>query len=377
MKINIHHKCEDYGSYAATRVKNMFNVDSGNEFKLEADLPIEDMDWQIGVIVGPSGSGKTSIGARIFGPRHSIFKPRGWPKDRPIIEVIDGLCGNFDTATGSLSAVGLGNVPAWLRPYPVLSNGEKFRANLARIIATEPDKIVIDEFTSELDRQVARFGALAFAKAWRRTEGQRVLLTPHRDVLAWLKPDWIFDTATGKFAGRCLQRRPKIKLEIYETSWKLWPFFEPHHYLKANRLIAATYYVGVSKGEPVAFVGMSPRPGMRDIRIARLVVLPDWQGAGIGRAFIDHLAERMLRGLNRFKRRMATTISTAHPGLCKSMRRDPRWVQISAALCGTDKAASSRSLTRMMSKKKGATRTISGYGGHFRAIQGFRFVGRN
>ena len=34
--------------------------------------------------------------------------------------------------TGMLSAVGLGDVPAWLRPFNVLSNGEKFRAGLAR-----------------------------------------------------------------------------------------------------------------------------------------------------------------------------------------------------------------------------------------------------
>jgi len=56
-------------------------------------------------------------------------------------------------------------VPAWLRPFTVLSNGEKFRATLARIIADAPERVVIDEFTSVVDRQIAKFGALAFQKA--------------------------------------------------------------------------------------------------------------------------------------------------------------------------------------------------------------------
>jgi hypothetical protein len=46
--------------------------------------------------------------------------------------------GDFDAVTAALAAVGLGTVPAWLRPFPLLSNGEKFRANLARAICEAP-----------------------------------------------------------------------------------------------------------------------------------------------------------------------------------------------------------------------------------------------
>lgn len=71
-------------------------------------------------------------------------------------------------------------MPTWLRPYPVLSNGEKFRADLARLICEAPASAIVDEFTSDVDRQIAKFGALAFQKAWRRTKGCKVvLLTPH------------------------------------------------------------------------------------------------------------------------------------------------------------------------------------------------------
>ena len=110
------------------------------------------------------------------------------------------------------------SVPTWLRPYPVLSNGEKFRADLARLVCDAPERAIVDEFTSVVDRQIAKFGALAFAKAWRRLKGnQVVLLTPHYDVVEWLEPDWVFDTAKRSFA-RGLLRRPQFDLEIWQTA---------------------------------------------------------------------------------------------------------------------------------------------------------------
>ena len=64
MKVAINHTCTDFDSYRAERVKSLFNVESGANFTLNADLPIDDKEWQIGVIVGASGSGKTSIGSK-------------------------------------------------------------------------------------------------------------------------------------------------------------------------------------------------------------------------------------------------------------------------------------------------------------------------
>ena len=66
--------------------------------------------------------------------------------------------GDFDAVTGALAAVGLGTVPTWLRPYPVLSNGEKFRADLARLICEAPSRVVVDleVLFQELDGLEAR-----------------------------------------------------------------------------------------------------------------------------------------------------------------------------------------------------------------------------
>ncbi|MEV1247900.1 hypothetical protein [Nonomuraea sp. NPDC049750] len=60
-----------------------------------------------------------------------------------------------------LGAVGLSSPPAWLRPYRTLSNGEAFRASIARALAESGDLVVIDEFTSVVDRQVAKVAGMS------------------------------------------------------------------------------------------------------------------------------------------------------------------------------------------------------------------------
>ncbi len=370
MKLAVHHRCDEFSSYRAARVKSLFNVDSGANFQLEADLDLDSAPWQIGVIVGPSGSGKTSMGRALWG-RGAVYSP-AWPEGQPIIDAITPDSG-FDDVTAALSSVGLGSVPTWLRPYSVLSNGEQFRANLARLIAEAPCQAVLDEFSSVVDRQIARIGAGAFAKAWRRTSGQAVLLSCHYDILDWVQPDWVFDTATGQFQRGWLRRRPRIDVDLWQCGWEHWPTFEPHHYLKLPRMIAATNNVATVDGHLVAHVAVSTR-SRAEARACRLVVMPEWQGAGVGLRFLDAVCERWRLGENRYGRPMPTLFHTSHPGLASALRRSARWTQVSAVLIGQSKT---RSLATMRSsaERNGATSTGAGYGGHFRAVQGFRYLG--
>ena len=371
MRVEIAHRTDDFSSYRAARVKSLFNCEDATAFDLTADLPVEDRDWKIGVVVGPSGSGKSSIGRALWdgeGIKRSAFR---WPKDRPIIDVIADR-GDFDEVTGALGQVGLGEVRAWLRPYHVLSTGQQFRADLARVLAERPERVVVDEFTSVVDRQIAKVGAQAFAKGWRRGPGHAVLLPCHYDVLDWLGPDWVFDTASGAFTWGWNQRRPPIDVDIRQGDWSLWPLFKPYHYLEAGPMIGAKVYVAFIDDRPVAHLGMGTaaiktKQGQTfEARACRMVVMPEWQGAGVGMRFLNAVCELQRTGEGiKPGRRLTTIFHTSHPQLCAALRRDPRWVQVSAALHGTNK------------KKSGASmKSINvGYGGHFRAVQGFRYLG--
>lgn len=196
MLVEAHRTVEVQHTYGVARALALFNVppEDVTEFHIEAEIPVESQDWQIGAIIGPSGSGKTTL---VEALKEAGFTEAELDEWSPELSILDGIAGGFDKATGALASVGLGTVPSWIRPYHVLSNGEKFRASLARILNGTATDVVIDEFTSVVDRRVACIGAGAFAKAWRRRPAGRVVVVgPHFDILPWIKPDWVVRTST-------------------------------------------------------------------------------------------------------------------------------------------------------------------------------------
>lgn len=375
MKIEVHHRVSDFNSYRAARVKSLFNAQNGCNF----DLEIEDVDlsgeWSIGVVVGPSGSGKTSIGKMIFGENTPIYDyHEGWAYDKPIVDCI-APDGDFNEVTGALANVGLGDVPAWLRPFHVLSNGEQFRAGLARVVCEKPKEIVIDEFTSVIDRQIAKIGSQAFQKAWRRGNkgGKVVLLTPHYDILDWVQPDWVIDTKTKTFVRGSLRQRPKINLDIFKVDSSYWRFYKPHYYLDLPMPIAAEYFIGVVDGELACHMAVSPMFQCGGYRGTRLVTMPEWQGAGVGSKFLCFIGQYCLDGKARCNRKLPLYFHTSHPQLCGYLRHSKKWVQVSAEMYGVNKRKNAESINKHGTKLKALRST--GYGGHFRAIQGFKYIG--
>lgn len=130
-------------------------------FTGEIDLPEE---WNIGLIVGRSGSGKTTIARELFGEH--IISGFEYTHESILDDMPQGV--SVEEICKTLCSVGFASPPSWLKPYSVLSNGEKMRCDLARAMLEKRDLFVFDEFTSVVDRNVAQIGSLAIQKAIRR-----------------------------------------------------------------------------------------------------------------------------------------------------------------------------------------------------------------
>ena len=179
-------------SFRAQSVVGSFTL---NDVKLQkrfkGSLPIEDDDWQIGIIVGRSGSGKSSIAKRLF-PEAYIL---GFEYSQKCI--LDDFPAELETSeiTKMLCSVGFASPPDWLKAYSCLSQGEKMRVDIARALCLPQKLIVFDEFTSVVDREVAKVSAYAISKAIRRQKNKKfIAVTCHYDVIDWLEPDWVFNT---------------------------------------------------------------------------------------------------------------------------------------------------------------------------------------
>lgn len=176
-------------TFRVAKVMSDFDVKiehSNEHFEGNIQIPKE---WNIGLIVGGSGTGKTTIAKELF--KDNIINEFNW-NDK---SVLDNMPENIETKDieKMFYSVGFGSVPSWLKPYKVLSNGEKMRVDLARALL-EKDFIVFDEFTSVVDRQVAQTACVAINKAIKGTNKKFIAISCHKDIIEWLQPDWIFDT---------------------------------------------------------------------------------------------------------------------------------------------------------------------------------------
>lgn len=342
------------------QVEGIFDLPLTNDSTVSwtVDLPLEAQKWNVGLIVGPSGAGKSTI-ARERWPIE-LDRRFDWPDDRSILDGFPESMGVREV-TDLLSSVGFSTPPAWLRPYGVLSNGEQFRVTVARHLAeTAPGQVaVVDEFTSVVDRTVARIGSAAIAKTVRRRDQQFVAVGCHYDVIDWLQPDWLYEPHTGEFTWRSVQPRPGVEVELVRADYSVWRAFAPHHYLSADLSKAAHRWLALIDGiHPAVFVGVLPMPsGMMDNawRISRTVCLPDYQGIGLGQAVKAHVA-----GIYGAAGRSIYATS-AHPANVHAMARSSNWQMVRNM---------GRNPGRDVGAMKGTTRLAN-----FRYTAGFRYVG--
>lgn len=339
------------------QVSAMFDVPPHEKSVSEWDvrLPLGERDWSVGAILGPSGAGKTSVARALFGDR--LVTGFEWPADRSTLDAFPSQLGIKDVV-GALTGVGFSSPPAWFRPFQALSTGEQFRVTVARALAETRELVVIDEFTSVVDRQVAQVASHAIQKAVRRQKRQMVAVSCHYDIVDWLQPDWVYQPHLNQFAWRSLQRHPEVELKIYPCSASLWPLFRRHHYLSADINGSARCFGGWIGDELVAFNAYLhfPHYRVRNIKMGhRLVVLPDYQGLGIGGRFDDWLGQYLYDQGMRYHKVIS------HPALIAYFQRSPRWRQLRAGGSGAYSVKTGRNADRALSLRHKQTRNLMTY----------------
>lgn len=287
------------------------------------DVPLDERPWNVGLIVGPSGAGKSTLAVEMFGERAT--RAWTWPTDRSVVEGFPKERSIKDI-TELLSSVGFSSPPSWLRPYHALSTGEKFRCDLSRALASDDDPIVVDEFTSVVDRTVAQVGSAAVARSVRKAGRKFVAVSCHYDILEWLQPDWVLEPATGEFHWRELRPRPTIELEITELQRRAvaeaWRIFGPHHYLSSAINACGQTWVATWRDRPVAMTCAIPFPHgtiKNGYREHRTVCLPDFQGVGIGNTMSNWVGGWYRAHGKRF------FSTTTHPAMIRHRAKSPLW----------------------------------------------------
>ena len=267
-------------------------------------------DFSIGLIVGPSGSGKTTL-LKEFGAE---VEPE-WISDLSVASHFK----DFETVQERLGAVGFNSIPSWLRPYHALSNGEQFRARLARQLDSN---IVVDEFTSVIDRDVAKSCSSAIHRHVHKVGLRNIVFSScHYDIIEWLRPDWVFDTQIGQLTTRRYER-PEIILEISPCTTEVWSLFRNHHYLSGDISKSSRCWAVSWNDRLVGFLSALAMPSgtlKNAWRGHRTVVLPEFQGLGIGARMTEGLAEMHLSEGKRFYAK------TANPRLGNYRNASLKW----------------------------------------------------
>jgi len=199
----------DKKSFRVSSIIGIFDLQNEHiKEHFSGSIDIENKDWNIGIIYGNSGTGKSTIAKQLFGNYFNNFNYNensiidDMPKNKTLKEIIK-----------MFNSVGFSSPMSWLKPYNVLSNGEKMRVDLANCLLQEKDIIIFDEYSSVINREVAKIGSYAIQKSVRNKNKKFIAVSCHDDIIDWLEPDWVFCTNNMKF--EFVKKKDPISKLIY------------------------------------------------------------------------------------------------------------------------------------------------------------------
>jgi ABC-type ATPase with predicted acetyltransferase domain len=169
----------------------------------ERTFPVLDVELKIGpsdivYVTGDSGSGKSVLLRAIkqdLGYEAIDVADLQVELEKPLIETVGST---VEEGLELLSRVGLNDAFLFLRSFDQLSDGQKYRYRIAKLLETKAKFWILDEFAATLDRDTAKIVAFNLQKIARH-EGRCVIAaTTHMDLFTDLNPSVHIHKRYGK-----------------------------------------------------------------------------------------------------------------------------------------------------------------------------------
>jgi len=295
------------------------------------NLDIDLRPGSITLLTGPSGSGKSLLLSAIArqAPDSRDVADVPFPLDVSILDAV-APTRPIDEALGILTACGLGEPMLWIRRFQQLSDGERFRARLARAVSLSgrsggPSILLCDEFGALLHRRIAKAIAFNLRKLVSRAGLSLVLATSQNDIEEDLRPDTI--VRLGDEGAIVARTRSDLaapaavsfvsSLRIERGSLRDYERFAAMHYRRRRNIgfVDKVFVMREGKGGAVLGIvvyGMPPlelrlRNGAtggrfvknaarlnREVRVLkRLIVHPDVRACGLGHRLVARTLPRV------------------------------------------------------------------------------------
>jgi ABC-type lipoprotein export system ATPase subunit len=282
-------------------------IDQTQKFKVYDNFQVEIGPKDIVYITGDSGSGK-SVLLKWF---EKALKPDTINiadiKPEPHKPLIDQIGKNFTEALELLSKAGLNDAFLFVRRYGELSDGQKYRFCIAKMMESSKQYWIFDELCSLLDRDTAKIVAYNVQKLARQ-QGKAVLAaTTHTDLFEDLNPSVKIHKRYGreatveyypnKPAEQCSLVR---EMHIEEGTYQDWKKLAGFHY-RSHRIAFHKKIFVLKRGEelcgvivycypPPTCFGRKlvlPKMTMQELSeklsiISRVVVHPKYRTIGLG-----------------------------------------------------------------------------------------------
>ena len=156
-------------------------IDDEKEFSIYKNFKININEGDIVYVTGDSGSGKSLL----------LNELKQKVKDYISIEdivvnddltLIDSIGKDTNEALYYLSLVGLSDAFLCLRRFNELSDGQKYRYKLAKMLEIDKPVLIADEFCALLDRDTAKIIAFNYQKICRKFNKTLIVATTHTDL---------------------------------------------------------------------------------------------------------------------------------------------------------------------------------------------------